>query len=98
MKTEGFRHVRGNVTLQLAQSYGFCWGVERAVQMAYEARKQYPQEKLWITNEIIHNPSVNQARVLEGGCRGRSVEGAKRPAAAAPRPHARPVAPCVSPV
>lgn len=62
MKTQGFRHQRGNLTLTLAQSYGFCWGVERAVQMAYEARKQYPQEKLWITNEIIHNPSVNQAR------------------------------------
>ena len=55
-------HKRGNLTLQLAKSYGFCWGVERAVQMAYEARKQFPSEKMWITNEIIHNPSVNQAR------------------------------------
>ena len=98
MKTEGFRHVRGNVTLQLAQSYGFCWGVERAVQMAYEARKQYPQEKLWITNEIIHNPSVNQARLLEGGCCEGGDTWRQRPAALAPRPHARPCVPCVSPV
>lgn len=62
MKQAGNTHVRGDLTLRLAQSYGFCWGVERAVQMAYEARRQYPTEKMWITNEIIHNPSVNQAR------------------------------------
>lgn len=47
----------------LAESYGYCWGVERAVQMAYEARKSYPDSKLHITNEIIHNPSVNQVRL-----------------------------------
>ena len=51
---------RGSVTIHLAESFGFCWGVERAVAMAYETRKQFPTEKIWITNEIIHNPSVNQ--------------------------------------
>ena len=49
-----------DVTVRLAQAYGYCWGVERAVQMAYEARKQYPGAKLHVTNEIIHNPAVNQ--------------------------------------
>ena len=48
--------------MRLAQAYGYCWGVERAVQMAYEARKQYPGAKLHVTNEIIHNPAVNQVR------------------------------------
>lgn len=51
---------KGQVTIHLAQAFGFCWGVERAVAMAYETRQHFPKEKLWITNEIIHNPSVNQ--------------------------------------
>lgn len=60
MRESGFAYVQGDVSLKLADAYGFCWGVERAVQMAYEARKQYPTENLWITNEIIHNPTVNK--------------------------------------
>ena len=51
---------RGDVTIQLAQAFGFCWGVERAVAMAYETRQHFPTEQIWITNEIIHNPSVNK--------------------------------------
>ena len=51
---------RGNVTIRLAEAFGFCWGVERAVAMAYETRQHFPTERIWITNEIIHNPSVNQ--------------------------------------
>jgi 4-hydroxy-3-methylbut-2-enyl diphosphate reductase len=51
---------RGEVTIKLAEAFGFCWGVERAVAMAYETRKHFPTEQIWITNEIIHNPGVNQ--------------------------------------
>ncbi len=50
----------GKVTIRLAESFGFCWGVERAVAMAYETRQHFPTQQIWITNEIIHNPSVNQ--------------------------------------
>ena len=50
----------GEVTIYLAEAFGFCWGVERAVAMAYETRQHFPTERIWITNEIIHNPSVNQ--------------------------------------
>lgn len=51
---------KGNVTIRLAEAFGFCWGVERAVAIAYETRQHFPNERIWITNEIIHNPSVNQ--------------------------------------
>ncbi|XP_050231725.1 4-hydroxy-3-methylbut-2-enyl diphosphate reductase, chloroplastic [Mercurialis annua] len=60
LKENGFEYTWGNVTVKLAESYGFCWGVERAVQIAYEARKQFPDQKIWLTNEIIHNPTVNK--------------------------------------
>lgn len=56
----------GDVTIRLAQAFGFCWGVERAVAMAYETRQHFPTQQIWITNEIIHNPSVNQ-RMQEMG-------------------------------
>lgn len=59
-----YRLEQGDVTIRLAESFGFCWGVERAIAMAYEAREHFPTEKIWITNEIIHNPTVNQ-RLLE---------------------------------
>lgn len=60
MRRNGNMWQEGDVKIKLAQAYGYCWGVERAVQMAYEARKQYPGASLHVTNEIIHNPAVNQ--------------------------------------
>ncbi|GKV26555.1 hypothetical protein SLEP1_g35838 [Rubroshorea leprosula] len=60
LKENGNVYTWGNTTVKLAEAYGFCWGVERAVQIAYEARKQFPDERIWVTNEIIHNPTVNK--------------------------------------
>jgi 4-hydroxy-3-methylbut-2-en-1-yl diphosphate reductase len=60
IRANDYQLQRGDVTIRLAESFGFCWGVERAVAMAYETRVHFPTEKIWITNEIIHNPSVNQ--------------------------------------
>lgn len=60
IRNQGYTLQQGNVTIRLAEAFGFCWGVERAVAMAYETRQQFPQQQIWITNEIIHNPSVNQ--------------------------------------
>lgn len=60
MREQGNVWKQGEVTVKLAEAYGFCWGVERAVQMAYEARRAYPGRRLHITNEIIHNPDVNK--------------------------------------
>ncbi|MEO0759470.1 MAG: 4-hydroxy-3-methylbut-2-enyl diphosphate reductase [Cyanobacteria bacterium J06648_16] len=60
IRDQQYTFTQGNVTIKLAKSFGFCWGVERAVAMAYEARQHFPTERIWITNEIIHNPGVNQ--------------------------------------
>jgi 4-hydroxy-3-methylbut-2-enyl diphosphate reductase len=60
IRLRDYRLTRGDVTIHLAEAFGFCWGVERAVAMAYETRRHFPQERIWITNEIIHNPSVNR--------------------------------------
>ncbi|MEG4279908.1 4-hydroxy-3-methylbut-2-enyl diphosphate reductase [Microcoleus sp. MON1_C1] len=60
IRDNNYRLERGAVTIRLAEAFGFCWGVERAVAIAYETRKHFPSERIWITNEIIHNPSVNQ--------------------------------------
>ncbi|KAL6777839.1 IDS1 [Auxenochlorella protothecoides x Auxenochlorella symbiontica] len=66
MRETGNTWQQAGITVILAEAYGFCWGVERAVQMAYEARHRYPDAELHITNEIIHNPSVND-RLREMG-------------------------------
>ncbi|KAF4665256.1 YEATS domain-containing protein 4 [Perkinsus chesapeaki] len=50
----------GTVTFKLAEAHGFCWGVERAVAIAYESRRRYPNKTIWMTNEVIHNPTVNR--------------------------------------
>jgi 4-hydroxy-3-methylbut-2-en-1-yl diphosphate reductase len=60
IRSHNYTMTRGDVTIRLAESFGFCWGVERAVAIAYETRQHFPTQQIWITNEIIHNPSVNQ--------------------------------------
>ncbi len=60
IRERNYTLTRGDVTIRLAESFGFCWGVERAVAIAYETRQHFPTQQIWITNEIIHNPSVNQ--------------------------------------
>ncbi len=60
IRSQGYTLSQGEVTIRLAEAFGFCWGVERAVALAYETRQHFPGQRIWITNEIIHNPSVNQ--------------------------------------
>jgi 4-hydroxy-3-methylbut-2-enyl diphosphate reductase len=60
LRENNYTLTRGEVTIRLAEAFGFCWGVERAVAIAYETRTHFPSERIWITNEIIHNPSVNR--------------------------------------
>jgi 4-hydroxy-3-methylbut-2-en-1-yl diphosphate reductase len=49
----------GEVTVRLAKQFGFCYGVERAIDLAYAARKVFKDRRLFIVGEIIHNPEVN---------------------------------------
>ena len=54
-------HVPGRLTIRLAKQFGFCYGVERAIDLAYAARKVYPLPKrIFLLGEIIHNPEVNE--------------------------------------
>jgi len=46
------------LTLTHSKDFGFCWGVERSIALAYEAVEHFPDRKLHITNELIHNPEV----------------------------------------
>src|SRR5437667_7382046 len=50
----------GDLTIRLAKEFGFCYGVDRAIDLAYAARKSFPADKpIFLLGEIIHNPEVN---------------------------------------
>src|SRR5881409_1911285 len=49
----------GGIKVRLAKEFGFCYGVERAIDLAYAARKVFPSQPIYIIGEIIHNPEVN---------------------------------------
>jgi 4-hydroxy-3-methylbut-2-enyl diphosphate reductase len=59
MRANGFRLNIGDLTFLLAMEFGFCYGVERAVEYAYETVHQFPGRRIFLTGEIIHNPHVN---------------------------------------
>jgi len=59
VRAEGSVLQVGKTTLRLAKQFGFCYGVERAIDLAYAARKVFPQARLFLIGEIIHNPEVN---------------------------------------
>ncbi len=50
----------GRLRFRLAKSFGFCYGVDRAVEYAYEARRKFPDRRIFLVGEIIHNPHVNR--------------------------------------
>lgn len=59
LKSNDFVIEKDGVKVHLAKDFGFCWGVERSIALAYEAVKQFPEKTVHITNELIHNPEVN---------------------------------------
>jgi 4-hydroxy-3-methylbut-2-en-1-yl diphosphate reductase len=66
LRGAGHRLLAGDLTFLLAREFGFCYGVERAVKYAYETRRQFPDRRIFLTGEIIHNPHVNR-RLAEMG-------------------------------
>ncbi|MFK7850232.1 MAG: 4-hydroxy-3-methylbut-2-enyl diphosphate reductase [Akkermansiaceae bacterium] len=60
IKDQSGKITQGNTTLLLAQDFGFCYGVERAIDLAYASRKVFPENRIFLIGEIIHNPDVNQ--------------------------------------
>ena len=60
IRARGYTDTFGDVTVRLAQEFGFCYGVDRAVDYAYETVHNFPDKKIYLVGEIIHNPYVNQ--------------------------------------
>ncbi len=59
IKAENFQFREGRLTVHLAREFGFCYGVDRAVDYAYQTRERFPDRRVFLTGEIIHNPHVN---------------------------------------
>lgn len=60
LKTLGYEASAGDLHIKLAKEFGFCYGVDRAVDYAYQTRRQFPDRRVFLSGEIIHNPDVNQ--------------------------------------
>ena len=60
IRNHGGELTLGATTVRLAQQFGFCYGVERAIDLAYAARRVFPDARIFLIGEIIHNPEVNR--------------------------------------
>ena len=80
LRAKGHTLTRGDLTIRLAKEFGFCYGVERAVEYAYQARRKFPDRQIYLVGEIIHNPHVNDRLeqmgvvILEREARGNGPE------------------------
>ncbi len=60
LRDHGGKLTVGNTTVLLAEQFGFCYGVERAIDLAYASRRVFPDNRIFLIGEIIHNPDVNR--------------------------------------
>jgi len=65
-RQSGGRYTIENTTVLLAKEFGFCYGVERAIDLAYATRQVFPDRKIFLIGEIIHNPEVNKQLQIMG--------------------------------
>lgn len=77
VRENDYRFESGRLTVHLAREFGFCYGVDRAVDYAYQARARFPGRNVFLTGEIIHNPHVND-RLRAQGIRFLSDPGEER--------------------
>jgi 4-hydroxy-3-methylbut-2-enyl diphosphate reductase len=66
LKELGYDATAGELRVKLAREFGFCYGVDRAVEYAYETRQQFPDNRIFLCGEIIHNPDVNRRLRAKG--------------------------------
>jgi 4-hydroxy-3-methylbut-2-en-1-yl diphosphate reductase len=66
LRSGDYRLTAGALEFRLAREFGFCYGVDRAVEYAYETRRQFPDRRIFLVGEIIHNPHVN-AKLMSMG-------------------------------
>ncbi|MCG8606765.1 4-hydroxy-3-methylbut-2-enyl diphosphate reductase, partial [bacterium] len=66
LRDHDFKIKCDGLTIHLAYEFGFCYGVDRAVDYAYQTREKFPDRRIFLTGEIIHNPHVNN-RLIEMG-------------------------------
>jgi 4-hydroxy-3-methylbut-2-enyl diphosphate reductase len=66
VRAAGYVRHTGRLTIHLAKEFGFCYGVDRAVDYAYQTRKRFPDRRVFLTGEIIHNPHVNDQLRAQG--------------------------------
>ena len=60
IRSRGYTDQFGDITVHLAKEFGFCYGVDRAIDYAYETVHQFPERQIHLLGELIHNPHVNK--------------------------------------
>ncbi len=66
IKAEDYEYRSGRLVIHMAREFGFCYGVDRAVDYAYQTRHRFPDREVFLTGEIIHNPHVNDELRRQG--------------------------------
>jgi 4-hydroxy-3-methylbut-2-enyl diphosphate reductase len=66
IRAHGYSASWGDLTIRLAEDFGFCYGVDRAVEYAYQTTHKFPDRRIFLVGEIIHNPHVNR-RLRDAG-------------------------------
>lgn len=56
----------GNVHIYLARHFGFCYGVENAIEIAFRTVEENPEKRIYLLSEMIHNPQVNADLTKKG--------------------------------